>query len=129
MKKFIALMLLFLMTATMIACGKSDKDEEKEAEPVLEASKLIGTWEFREGADFQQIIIDDDGMYRQITSVSGTNIDHTDSYIIKDNRLVLYYDEMGIRYTYKVTFDGTDKMNFYNAGNGEWIITYTKKTN
>ena len=127
MKKFVAIVFLLIMSVTLFACDKSDKEEEKEKEPVLEKSQLIGTWEYIDGGDFQQIIIGETGTYRQITRVSGMNLDHTDSYVITDNRLVLYYDEMGIKYTYKVTFDGSDKMNFYNAGNGELVITYTRK--
>lgn len=131
MKKITAFLLLSVLSLFLFACGSSDTEEEIEQkqEPVLEKSQLTGTWEFASDGDFQQIIIDENGTYRQITSVSGINIDHTDSYVISDNRLILYYDEMGIMYTYKVTFDGADKMNFYNAGNGEPVISYTRKTN
>ena len=127
MKKIVTIVLLLIMSVILFACDKSDKAEEKANEPILEKSQLIGTWEYIDGGDFQQIIIKETGLYRQITSVSGMNLDHTDSYDIMDNQLILYYDEMGIKYTYKVTFDGSDKMNFYNAGNGELVITYTRK--
>lgn len=126
MKKIIALVLFFMMSVMLPACS-GNSDEDKEKEPVLEESQLYGTWEFKDSGDIQQIIIKDDGTYRQITKVSGYSLDHTDNYVIKDNCLVLYYDEMGITYTYKVSFEGTDKMTFFNAGNGEQIITYTKK--
>ena len=123
MKKVISLLLVLVLFFTLSACGNSD--DEKDA--VLEAAQLYGTWEFKNSGDIQQVTFNEDGTYRQITKVSGYNMDHTDNFVIKDNCLVLYYDEMGITYTYNVTFDGTDKMNFYNAGNGELIITYTRK--
>ncbi len=123
MKKVISLLLVLVLCFTLSACGNSD--DENDA--VLEAAQLYGTWEFKNSGDIQQVTFNEDGTYRQITKVSGYNMDHTDNFVIKDNCLVLYYDEMGITYTYNVTFDGTDKMNFYNAGNGELIITYTRK--
>ena len=125
MKKCSAFILMLMLCIILSACGS--EPEEKENEPVLEDSQLYGTWEYNDSGDIQRIIVNDNGTYRQVTQVSGYSLDHTDSYVIKDNCLVLYYDEMGITYTYKVSFEGTDKMIFYNAGNGEHVITYTRK--
>ena len=126
MKKLFAIITVAIMSVTLVACS-GKPDETTASESAILENQFIGDWEFVDSGDFQDVSFYEDGTYRQITKVSGTELDHTDSFLISENRLILYYDEMGITYTYKVEFDGPDKMTWYNGGNGEMIITYTRK--
>lgn len=125
MKKFLAVVLVVM--AFLLAGCKGKSEDLTASEPQIEASQFIGNWEFVDSGDYQKVSFYENGTYRQITKVSGIEIDHTDNFVISENRLVLYYEEMGITYTYRVVFDTPDKMSFYNGGNDEYIITYKRK--
>lgn len=132
MKKTIAIIVAALVLAgvvifILVKPKNTKKDEKKKETPTIDETLLVGSWESVDGFDYDRLTIQDNGRYRKSVSVGGTNLNISDRYEISDGCLILYYNEMGIVYRYTVTFEDENTMKFYNAGNGELVITYTRK--
>ncbi|SCW65246.1 hypothetical protein SAMN02910456_02382 [Ruminococcaceae bacterium YRB3002] len=115
-RRFIALILVFVLALCLAACGDSNSPSSKE--------ELVGTWQQIMSDGTETIRLTSDGKYiSDIRMHDGLSTHNERTWDYSDGKLTVHYTEMGVDSTYTVVIeDGTMKLD-----NGDSTITYTRK--